>query len=211
MGRWSWRLGLAQEGRGPHNAPQAGQYTAQPHPVSNIVHKENPQRASVLQHVSQNVRRLRHAAELSQTALSEKSGVSRRILSTLDRVAEALDVAFSDLIQAPDAADHSRINELAWAGDIPGSKAVLLAKATARREVELWEMRLEPGDRYMPEPDPEGWSVQLFVFEGTLTLVLGDEEKNVATGEFLMFASRYLHAYRNDGDVAVRFVRNVVI
>ena len=88
---------------------------------------------------------------------------------------------------------------------------MLLAKATARREVELWEMRLEPGDRYMPEPDPEGWSVQLFVFEGTLTLVLGDEEKHVAAGEFLMFASRYLHAYRNDGDVAVRFVRNVVI
>ncbi|MDY7534289.1 XRE family transcriptional regulator [Pseudomonas sp. Bout1] len=187
------------------------------------MHKENPQRASVLQHVSQNVRRLRHAAQLSQTALSEKSGVSRRMLvaieageknvslSTLDRVAEALDVAFSDLIQAPDAPDHSRINELAWAGEIPGSKAVLLAKATARREVELWEMRLEAGDRYMPEPDPEGWSVQLFVFEGALTLVLGDEEKHVATGEFLMFPSRLLHAYRNDGEVAVRFVRNVVI
>ena len=28
------------------------------------------------------------------------------------------------------------------------SKAVLLAKATARREVEVWEWRLEPGDRY---------------------------------------------------------------
>jgi transcriptional regulator with XRE-family HTH domain len=90
-------------------------------------------------------------AELSQTALAELSGVSRRMLvaieageknvslSTLDRVAEALDVAFSDLIQAPDARDHSRINELAWAGEIDGSKAVLLAKATARREVELWE------------------------------------------------------------------------
>ncbi|EFQ62569.1 transcriptional regulator, XRE family with cupin sensor domain [Pseudomonas fluorescens WH6] len=191
--------------------------------MSNIVHKENPQRASVLQHVSQNVRRLRHAADLSQTALSEKSGVSRRMLvaieageknvslSTLDRVAEALEVAFSDLIQAPDAPDHSRINELAWAGEIPGSKAVLLAKATARREVELWEMRLEPGDCYSPDPDPEGWSVQLFVFEGCLTLLLGDEEKQVAAGEFFMFASRQVHGYRNEGDVAVSFVRNVVI
>ena len=132
------------------------------------MHKENPQRASVLQHVSQNVRRLRHAADMSQTALSDKSGVSRRMLvaieageknvslSTLDRVAEALDVAFSDLIQAPDVRDHSRINELAWAGEITGSKAVLLAKATARREVELWEWRLEPGDRYCPDPDLEG-------------------------------------------------------
>ncbi|MFB3303224.1 helix-turn-helix domain-containing protein [Pseudomonas sp. AMR01] len=187
------------------------------------MHKENPQRASVLQHVSQNVRRLRHAADLSQTALSEKSGVSRRMLvaieageknvslSTLDRVAEALDVAFSDLIQAPDAPDHSRINELAWAGDIPGSKAVLLARANARREVELWEMRLEPGDRYSPEPDPVGWSVQLFVFEGSLTLIVDGDEKHVAAGEFFMFASLHAHGYRNDGEVAVRFVRNVVI
>lgn len=187
------------------------------------MHKENPQRASVLQHVSQNVRRLRHAADLSQTALSEKSGVSRRMLvaieageknvsvSTLDRVAEALDVAFSDLIQAPDAPDHSCINELAWAGEIPGSKAVLLAKANARREVELWEMRLEPGDRYCPEPDPEGWSVQLFVYEGHLTLKVGDEKIIVSAGEFFMFASRQGHVYRNDSEVAVQFVRNVVI
>lgn len=187
------------------------------------MHKENPQRASVLQHVSQNVRRLRHAADLSQTALSEKSGVSRRMLvaieageknvslSTLDRVAEALDVAFSDLIQAPDVRDHSRIDELAWAGDIPGSKAVLLAKATARREVELWEWRLEPGDRYSPDPDLEGWSQQIFVFEGRLTLVIGDSEYTVGAGEFFMFPSHRPHSYRNEGDVAVRFVRNVVI
>ncbi|CRM29597.1 MULTISPECIES: helix-turn-helix domain-containing protein [Pseudomonas] len=187
------------------------------------MHKENPHRASVLQHVSQNVRRLRHAADLSQTALAEKSGVSRRMLvaieageknvslSTLDRVAEALEVAFSDLIQAPDAGDHSRINELAWAGDIPGSKAVLLAKATARREVELWEMRLEPGDRYRPEPDPQGWSVQVFVFEGCLTLTLDGTSKHIAAGEFFMFSSDQTHVYCNDGVVAVRFVRNVVI
>ncbi|MBD8148782.1 helix-turn-helix transcriptional regulator [Pseudomonas fluorescens] len=187
------------------------------------MHKENPHRASVLQHVSQNVRRLRHAADLSQTALAEKSGVSRRMLvaieageknvslSTLDRVAEALEVAFSDLIQAPDAGDHSRINELAWAGDIPGSKAVLLAKATARREVELWEMRLEPGDRYSPEPDPEGWSVQVFVFDGCLTLTLEGAKKCIGAGEFFMFSSDQAHGYCNDGGVAVRFVRNVVI
>jgi hypothetical protein len=44
--------------RGTHNAPQLGSILRNPTRVSNIVHKENPQRASVLQHVSQNVRRL---------------------------------------------------------------------------------------------------------------------------------------------------------
>lgn len=169
------------------------------------------------------MRRLRHAAQLSQTALAENSGVSRRMLvaieageknvslTTLDRVAEALDVAFSDLIQAPDARDPSRINELAWAGLIPGSKAVLLAKATASREVELWEWRLEPGEQYLSEPDAEGWSEQLYVFEGCLTLMLGDHAHTLETGEFFMYASHQPHSYRNDGPVATRFVRNVVI
>ncbi|MGY2282893.1 helix-turn-helix domain-containing protein [Pseudomonas gingeri] len=187
------------------------------------MHKETSQRASVLQHVSQNVRRLRHEAQLSQTALSEKSGVSRRMLvaieageknvslTTLDRVAEALDVAFSDLIQAPEARDPSRINELAWAGLIPGSKAVLLAKAVASREVELWEWRLEPGERYHSEPDGDGWSEQLYVFEGCLTLLLGEQEQQIHAGEFFMFASNQPHGYRNDGEMAARFVRNVVI
>lgn len=185
--------------------------------------KDSSQRASVLQHVSLNVRRLRHAADLSQTALAEKSGVSRRMLvaieageknvslTTLDRVAEALNVAFSDLIQAPDARDASRINEVAWAGEIAGSKAVLLSKASATREVELWEWCLQPGEVYASQPDAQGWSTQIYVFEGCLTLSLGDLTHTVDAGEFYMFASNQPHAYRNEGPVAVRFVRNVVI
>jgi len=177
----------------------------------------------VLQHVSLNVRRLRHAADLSQSALSEKSGVSRRMLVaieageknvslvTLDRVAEALDVAFSDLIQAPDERDSSRINEVAWAGASPDSKAILLAKAVARREVELWEFWLAPGEAYVSEADPEGWSEQVYVIQGTLSVALPDETRQVATGEFFMFASNRRHAYRNDGQALVRFVRNVVL
>lgn len=223
LGGFHRRHGLARYLIGTHNAPEVGQYTAQSRQVSNIVHKDPTPRASVLQHVSQNVRRLRHAAQLSQTALAEKSGVSRRMLvaieageknvslTTLDRVAEALDVAFSDLIQAPDARDPSRINELAWAGVIPGSKAVLLAKAMASREVELWEWRLEPGEQYLSEPDAEGWSEQFYVFEGCLTLMIGDQARTLETGEFFSFASNQPHAYRNDGPVAARFVRNVVI
>ncbi|WP_028623079.1 helix-turn-helix domain-containing protein [Pseudomonas sp. Ant30-3] len=187
------------------------------------MHKDSSQRASVLQHVSLNVRRLRHAADMSQTALAEKSGVSRRMLvaieageknvslTTLDRVAEALDVAFSDLIQAPDARDPSRINEVAWAGKITGSKAVLLSKATATREVEQWEWCLQPGEVYPSQADAEGWSEQIYVFAGCLTLLLGDTPYEIAAGEFYMFASNQPHAYRNDGPVAVQFVRNVVI
>jgi transcriptional regulator with XRE-family HTH domain len=176
-----------------------------------------------LQHVSLNVRRLRRAAGLSQTVLAQKSGVSRRMLvaieagetnvslATLDRVAEALSVAFSDLIQAPDERDFSRINQVAWVGESSGSKAVLLAKASARREVELWEFSLAPGDSYVSDADPDGWSEQVFVIEGCLTVTLADQIRQVAAGEFFMFPSNQPHTFSNEGDVALRFVRNVVI
>jgi transcriptional regulator with XRE-family HTH domain len=187
------------------------------------VHKNPTHRASVLQHVSLNVRRLRNAAGMSQSALAERSGVSRRMLvaieageknvslTTLDLIGEALGVAFSTLIQAPEQRDPSRIDELAWAGEHPQSKAVLLGSSTARREVELWEWTLAPGECYLSEADADGWSEQIYVAEGQLTLVIEDAEHRLQVGQFHVFPSNCRYAYRNDGAVAVRFVRNVVI
>jgi transcriptional regulator with XRE-family HTH domain len=191
--------------------------------IENIVPSDPQPRTSVLQHVSQNLRRLRNGAGLSQAALAEKSGVSRRMLvaleageknvslTTLDRLADALGVAFSDLIQAFEARDPSRIEELAWIGERPGSRGVLLASAVARREVELWEWRLEPGECYASEANADGWSEQVFVFEGALQLELADRVHALQAGDFHMFASNVAHAYRNVGSQAVRFIRNVVI
>jgi len=186
------------------------------------VSKSSEGRGSVLQHVSHNVRQLRNAAAMSQTALAERSGVSRRMLvaieageknvslATLDRVAHALEVPFTQLIQAADERDDRRINELAWVGEA-GSKAVLLGASPSTREVELWEWRLEPGERYVSEADAEGWSEQIYVAEGCLTLVIEGVEHVLPAGDFFVFASNCQYGYRNDGDVLVRFVRNVVI
>ena len=140
-----------------------------------------------------------------------EAGEKNVSLTTLDLIAEALGVAFSTLIQAPERRDPSRIDELAWAGEHPQSKAVLLGSSTARREVELWEWTLAPGECYVSEADADGWSEQIYVFEGCLTLMLGDTPHEIAAGEFYMFASNQPHAYRNDGAVAARFIRNVVI
>ncbi|MHA7116492.1 helix-turn-helix domain-containing protein [Pseudomonas promysalinigenes] len=187
------------------------------------MHKDSSRQASVLQHVSLNVRRLRNTAGMSQSALAERSGVSRRMLvaieageknvslTTLDAIAQALGVVFSTLIQAPDQRDPSRIDELAWAGEHPQSKAVLLASSSARREVEIWEWTLAPGERYASEADAEGWSEQIYVAAGQLTLVIEGTEHCLEVGQFHVFPSNCRYAYRNDGHEPVRFVRNVVI
>jgi mannose-6-phosphate isomerase-like protein (cupin superfamily) len=38
-----------------------------------------------------------------------------------------------------------------------------------------------------------------------------ERSETVGPGEFFMFASNQAHSYRNEGQVRVRFVRNVVL
>ncbi|MDH4582537.1 helix-turn-helix domain-containing protein [Pseudomonas sp. BN415] len=189
--------------------------------VSNMLPKSD-ERPNVLEHVSENVRRLRRAAGLSQEALATAAGVSRRMLvgieggdvnvslATLDRIAAALGVLFPDLVQQPDRPDRSRINAVAWVGSKPGSRATLLASSATRHEVELWSWSLAPGERYTAEPDAEGWREMIFVIEGNLSVLRGDDKQRVEAGDFLVFGSDRLYTYANEGEVMVRFVRNVL-
>lgn len=177
---------------------------------------------SVLEHVAENVRRLRLAAGLSQQALAEASDVSRRMLvgiesgdanvslNTLDRIAEALGVKFADLVQAADGGSRSRIEAVAWQGQQAGSRAVLLASQTVRNEVEFWSWTLMPGERYQAPADPAGWHEMFYVIEGALTIELPAGDHVIAAEDFFVFPSDCDYAYRNDGDTPLRFIRNVV-
>ncbi len=189
--------------------------------MGNILHKSN-ERPDVLVHVAANVRRLRLAAALSQQALADQAGVSRRMLvniekgdvnvslSTLDRLAEALGVLFYALVQPPDSEDSARIDEVAWVGKHPDSRARLLASKPARQEVELWSWSLEPGEVYESAADDTGWHEMLVVIEGTLTLELEDCEVTIAAGDFHVYPCDQPHRYRNEGAGQLRFIRNVV-
>ncbi len=178
---------------------------------------------SVLEHVASNLRRLRQQTGLSQQALAEAAQVSRRMLvsiesgdanvslNTLDRLAEALGVQFADLLQAEATICQSRIDALAWRGNDPQSRGVLLSSVPAARQVELWQWTLMPGERYTSSADPAGWCELIYVIEGQLTLEQDGVEQHVAAGDHLVFPSDAAdYAYRNDGTAPLRFVRNVV-
>ena len=109
--------------------------------MSNILHSQ--ERGDVLAHVSGNLRRLRQQAGLSQAALAEASGISRRMivaveggdanisLSSLDKLAAAIGVGFVDLVRDPARAPSAEINEVTWRGQDGESTAVLLGSAPA--------------------------------------------------------------------------------
>jgi transcriptional regulator with XRE-family HTH domain len=175
-----------------------------------------------LAHVSGNLRRIRKTAGLSQIALAEASGISRRMiiaveagdanisLSSLDKLAAAMGVGFVDLVRDPDRQSLSDINEVTWRGVGPESKGVLLGTAPAARETQMWLWSLEGGERYDAEPDPQGWHEMVFVTEGVLTLVLNGTEKEYPPGTFAIYSSAQEYSYANNRTEILRFVRNVV-
>lgn len=188
--------------------------------MSNILHSQ--ERSGVLAHVSGNLRRLRQGAGLSQAALAQASGISRRMivaveggdanisLSSLDKLAAAIGVGFVDLVRDPARPPSAEINEVTWRGSAAESTAMLLGSAPATTEAQMWLWSLGPGERYEAEPDPTGWHEMVFVTEGTLRLDLSGAVKDYPAGSFAVYNTDQAYAYINPGDVAVRFVRNVV-
>lgn len=178
-------------------------------------------RSDVLAFVGENLRRLRREAGLSQAALAESSGISRRMivnleggetnisLSSLDRIAEALGTGFVELVSDP-AAHTRRIDAVAWRGARPESEAVLLGSVPARAEAQLWSWALGPGDRYAAEPDPSGWHEMVAVTEGRIRIELQEGPVTVEAGGFAIYSSAQAYAYLNVFDGVSRFLRTVV-
>jgi transcriptional regulator with XRE-family HTH domain len=175
----------------------------------------------VLAHVGANLRRLRQAAGLSQTALAEAANVSRRTiinleageanisLSGLDRLAEALGATFVDLVSAPGTSPR-RMDAVAWRGATPESAGVLLGSAPARSETQLWSWALATGDRYDAEPDPPGWHEMVVVTEGTLLIERDEGPTTLALGDYAIYSSAQSYAYVNVHGGVTRFIRAVI-
>lgn len=187
----------------------------------NILH--NADRPDVLAHVAGNVRRLRQARGLSQAGLAELSGISRRMiaaiegdeanvsLSSLDRLAAAFEVSFSEMVRPSEAEDGRRIESVAWRGAAAESQAVLLGTAPATRETELWIWSLGEGERYPSEADSGNWHEMLLVIEGMLVIEAADGRHEIGAGDFLIFSSDLPYVFANGGGGTVRFVRNIVL
>lgn len=182
-----------------------------------------PRSPSVLAHVGGNLRRARLEAGLSQAALAERSGISRRTIVNLeageanisltgvDHLATALGTTFTALVSAPGAVSTA-IDEVAWHGDDPASIALLHSSVPARAETQLWTWTLGPGDRYDAQPDPSGWHEILVVTSGTVHLTRASAENvELRVGAHITFSTSQPYAYVNASETdTAHFIRIVV-
>lgn len=189
--------------------------------MSNITRNQDD--SAVLSHVASNVRALRKQAGLSQQALADAAGLSRRMvvaletgdvnisLAKLSLLANALSTRFSDLVRMPSDDSVKARGAVTWRGTGARSVARLVTAAPATREVELWAWSLEPGERYVAEADPAGFREMIYVVDGTLTIEFATEARVLKSGEGTVYDSAQHYAYFNSGPALVSFIRNVAV
>lgn len=183
-------------------------------------------RPPVVRQVGTRVRELRTGRELTLDQLSERSGVSRRMITmleagetnvsigTLDKLAEALGADLPSLVAnepvRPLAPAVSGALAPLWEDGL-GSSARLLASHDRSAVTELWQWRLAPTARYDADPDPPGAEELLLVASGRLTVEVGEEQYRLGSGGYLRLPSDRPYAYVNPGRRPTRFIRVAVI
>jgi len=78
-------------------------------------------------------------------------------------------------------------------------------------QVELWEWRFAPGERYDGDPHPGGSRELLGVLEGALELDVDGERRVVEAGGAALFRADRPHAYACSGDAPCRVTMAVLL
>lgn len=163
--------------------------------------------------VGARVRAIRQLRRLTLKEVAERTGLSESFLSqaergltsasiaSLQRIAEALGVAVSDLF-APDGTRRPRVSRsgerqfVAW-GKL-GRKALLTPKPFHHLEVVLAE--LDPGGSTGDEPYRHGDSEEVFVvLSGRVRLQLGGDTYELGRGDSVQYRSSTPHRVANHG------------
>src|SRR5215218_4469407 len=172
------------------------------------------------------VRQPRTARGWTLDELSDRSGVSRRMLITIEhgegnpsiatllRISDALGVGLPVLVavERPSAVTVTAAGRapVLWRGP-RGGQALLVAGTAPPDVVELWDWTLQPGEAHTSEAHSAGTRELLLVLDGAVDLRVGDRTDRLGTGDSAAFAGDVAHGYAAvaDADAPARFALTV--
>lgn len=173
------------------------------------------------QRIAQRVAALRAEARLSLQALADRSGVSRSMLSLIERgecsatavvlekVATALGVMLADLFTAPQDSGplRRRADQPVWRDPASGYLRRNVSPAAAARTLQIVEVEFPAGARVAFESGVRERTVhqQVWLLEGELDLRLGDEQHQLRAGDCLAMQLDRPIVYTNPGRRAARY------
>jgi transcriptional regulator with XRE-family HTH domain len=167
--------------------------------------------------IGQRVRHHRTTRGWTLDELADRSGVSRRMLITIEhgdgnpsiatllRISDTLGVGLPVLVDV----ERPRAVTVTAAGQAPvlwrgprGGQALLVAGTEPPDVVELWDWTLQPGEAHTSEAHSAGTRELLLVLDGQVDLRVGDRTEQLQAGDSAAFAGDVMHGYATPADSA---------
>ena len=162
--------------------------------------------------IGSRVRQHRTGRNWTLDQLAAQSGVSRRMLSSIEqgsanpsiatllRISDALGAGLPGLVDA----GRPAVLRVTRAGHAPvlwqgprGGRAALVAGTEPPEVVELWDWSLDPGESHHSEPHAAGTRELLLVLAGQVQLHVGPETCVLVPGDSAAFRGDVTHGYAN--------------
>jgi transcriptional regulator with XRE-family HTH domain len=180
---------------------------------------------SVARAIGGRVRQGRNSRGWTLDQLAERSGVSRRMLVSIEQgsanpsiatlllISDALGIGLPALVDMGDPpglrVTRDGTAPVLWRGK-RGGQAVLVAGTKPPDVTELWDWTLGPGESHSSPAHAAGTRELLLVLDGQVELRAGQHAEVLATGDSASFAGDQPHGYVNPGSArAARFALTV--
>jgi transcriptional regulator with XRE-family HTH domain len=164
----------------------------------------------VNEQIGARVRQHRTARGWTLEELADRSGVSRRMLITIEhgegnpsiatllRISDALGIGLPVLVdvERPHAVTVTSAGQapVLWRGP-HGGQGLLVAGTEPPDVVELWDWVLQPGEAHTTEAHSAGTRELLLVLDGEVELRVGDRIERLGVGDSVVFAGDVPHGY----------------
>lgn len=170
---------------------------------------------------SDKIKELRSLKRYSLDELSRRSGVSKSMISKIERkekcptlevaakISEALDTTLSSLLAASSTADivvTRKQDRSVFLDELTGFRRELLSPQRPNPELEFIENCIPPHSSSPAfPPHRKGVEEYITVTAGVLTARLGPQEVRLEAGDSLFFRASVVHQFCNDGDTECRY------
>lgn len=170
---------------------------------------------AISRHLGSRVKSLRAARGWSLEALAAASGVSRSMLSQIEReqanptlavtlrIAQAFGLTLGELLQLPGATSAVTViraedHTYHYRSD-KDCRIRTLSPLNLEKDVEFYEIRLQPGGALRSSPHFEGTREFLTLQKGRLRIESGSDSEEIDSGDSASYRADVAHALINTG------------
>lgn len=174
----------------------------------------------ITHNISTNLKRIRQARNLSLDVIAEQTGVSKSMLSQIERgsanpsigvlakITSGMRIEFEDLIRPP-AYDTCTVHvkETIPTKDVPGQYRVWTCfPFQDNHQIEIYRIEILPGQCYEAGSHGAHTREYISMIEGNLEIAVGGQAYQIQKDDVFRFESDQFHVYRNIGEKTCIFM-----